>query len=149
VSNAETALATARAALSRLALSDEMAGMGIRDDDPEVRARCHHAAGALTTIDRIMGGELNRCERVADRCRCAQEVPGAHEDPECPLRVNAFEPPGPGDQDDDDTLARQAGRLLTRLRQHELCLDDCGGLSDIHGEMYALLEKVQHCEQVQ
>lgn len=47
---AETALALAKAALARLALNDEMAGMGQRDDDPEAIARCRYAAGALESI---------------------------------------------------------------------------------------------------
>jgi hypothetical protein len=47
-------LAVARAALRRLSLIDEMAGMGQRDDDPELRARCRHAAGALATMDRLV-----------------------------------------------------------------------------------------------
>jgi hypothetical protein len=46
-------LAVARAALRRLSLIDEMAGMGQRDGDPELTARCRHAAGALATMDRL------------------------------------------------------------------------------------------------
>ena len=46
-------LAVARAALRRLSLIDEMAGMGQRDGDPELTARCRHAAGALVTMDRL------------------------------------------------------------------------------------------------
>jgi hypothetical protein len=46
-------LAVARAALHRLSLIDEMAGMGQRDGDPELTARCHHAGGALETMDRL------------------------------------------------------------------------------------------------
>lgn len=37
-------------ALSRLASIDEMAGMGQRDDDPELKIRCRHAARALAKI---------------------------------------------------------------------------------------------------
>ena len=46
-------LAVARAALHRLSLIDEMAGMGQRDGDPELTARCRHAKGALVTMDRL------------------------------------------------------------------------------------------------
>jgi hypothetical protein len=46
-------LAVARAALRRLSLIDEMAGMGQRDGDPELTARCKHAAGALAAMGRL------------------------------------------------------------------------------------------------
>jgi hypothetical protein len=46
-------LAVARAALRRLSLTDEMAGMGQRDGDPELTARCRHAAGALKAMGRL------------------------------------------------------------------------------------------------
>jgi hypothetical protein len=46
-------LAVARAALRRLSLIDEMAGMGQRDGDPELTARCRHAKGALATMNRL------------------------------------------------------------------------------------------------
>jgi len=54
---AECQLAQAVAALRRLSLNDEMAGMGQRDSDPEAIARCRHAAGALETIARLAAGE--------------------------------------------------------------------------------------------
>lgn len=43
----ESALTIATDALRRLSLIDEMAGMGQRDGDPELTARCRHAARAL------------------------------------------------------------------------------------------------------
>jgi hypothetical protein len=52
-SAAESQVFVARAALRRLALNDEMAGMGQRDGDPEAIARCRYAAGALETMDRL------------------------------------------------------------------------------------------------
>jgi hypothetical protein len=52
-------LAVARAALRRLSLIDEMAGMGQRDGDPELTARCRHAAGALATMDRLAAPVLD------------------------------------------------------------------------------------------
>ena len=47
---AEAALGIAKDALRRLALVDEMAGMGQRDNDPELKARCRHASRALEQI---------------------------------------------------------------------------------------------------
>jgi len=52
---AEAALGIATEALRRLALIDEMAGMGQRDDDPELKARCRHAAHALEQIAALDG----------------------------------------------------------------------------------------------
>jgi hypothetical protein len=49
----EARLAQAKAALSRLALSDEIAGMGVYDQDPEVKARCSYAQDALDLIKAI------------------------------------------------------------------------------------------------
>ena len=53
----EANLSYVKAALRRLALIDEMAGMGQRDNDPELKARCAHAAGTLETIERLMAGD--------------------------------------------------------------------------------------------
>lgn len=71
-------LAVARAALHRLSLIDEMAGMGQRDGDPELTARCHHAGGALETMDRLAAmpdgdpdGEPAPSE-VPEKCRAAK-----------------------------------------------------------------------------
>jgi len=47
---AEGQLGIAVEALRRLSVNDEMAGMGQRDADPELRARCRHAASALEKI---------------------------------------------------------------------------------------------------
>ena len=47
---AEAALAIATAALRRLALIDEMGGMGQRDGDPELKARCRYASRALEQV---------------------------------------------------------------------------------------------------
>lgn len=47
------------------------------------------------------------------------------------------------------TLACQALSLLARLHEHDQCLDCCGGLSDVHGDMYDFLQEVAKCEQVQ
>lgn len=47
---AEAQLGIATDALRRLALIDEMAGMGQRDNDPELKARCRHASRALEQI---------------------------------------------------------------------------------------------------
>ncbi len=55
--SAEAALGIAVTALRRLALIDEMAGMGQRDGDPELKARCRHAARALEQIAAITPGE--------------------------------------------------------------------------------------------
>lgn len=50
---AEAQLAIATEALRRLSLIDEMAGMGQRDGDPELTARCRHASRALERIEGI------------------------------------------------------------------------------------------------
>jgi hypothetical protein len=52
---AEAQLAVAMEALRRLSLIDEMAGMGQRDGDPELTARCRHASRALEKIAEISG----------------------------------------------------------------------------------------------
>ena len=46
----QKALDIATEALRMLSLIDEMAGMGQRDNDPELKVRCRHAAHALERI---------------------------------------------------------------------------------------------------
>lgn len=58
---AEACAAILAAALGRLALIDEMAGMGVRDGDPELTVRCRYAARALERARQVADG----CDPVA------------------------------------------------------------------------------------
>ena len=55
---AEAALEIAREALHRLSLIDEMAGMGQRDGDPELTARCRRAQLALADMDNALEADV-------------------------------------------------------------------------------------------
>lgn len=74
-------LATAVLALRRLSLIDEIAGMGQRDDDPELQARCRFAARALEQITE--GGSERRVVSAPGASDLVAVGNGPLLDPDC------------------------------------------------------------------
>jgi hypothetical protein len=62
----DRALEIARERLTRLSYNDEMAGMGQRDADPELIARCRYAAAGLADLNAVLAGKPTLREQLGE-----------------------------------------------------------------------------------